>query len=79
MKLISSAVVDDNGNITVIQEHCSEYVLSTTNPESGAVVDADAAVDTGKDAVDTGVEGVAAFASIVLTAGAVIVLSRKKH
>lgn len=79
VKLISSAVVDDNGNITVIQEHCSEYVLSTTNPESGAVVDADAAVDTGKDAVDTGVEGVAAFAGIVLTAGAVIVLSRKKH
>lgn len=79
VKLISSAVVDDNGNITVIQEHCSEYVLSTTNPESGAVVDTDAAVDTGKGAVDTGVEGVAAVASLALMAGAAIMLSRKKR
>ncbi len=79
VKLISSAVVDENGNITVVQDHCSEYVLSTTNPESSAVVDTDAAVDTGKDAVDTGVEGIAAVAGIVLAAGAVTVLSRKKR
>lgn len=33
VKLITSAVVDTNGNITVTQDHCSEYVLSTTNPD----------------------------------------------
>lgn len=83
VKLISSAVVDDNGNITVTQDHCSEYILSTANPESSTVVDTDAAVDTGKDAdknpVDTGVEGVAAVAGLALMAGAAIMLSRKKR
>lgn len=33
VKLITSAVVDANGNITITQDHCSEYVLSTTNPD----------------------------------------------
>lgn len=45
---------------------------------SDAVVDTDAPVETGKDAVDTGVEGVAAVAGIAAVAGGALLLSKKR-
>lgn len=51
---------------------------SSADSSTGAVVDTDAAVDTGKDAVDTGVEGVAAVAGIAAVAGGALLLSKKR-
>ncbi len=45
---------------------------------SDAVVDTDAPVETGKDAVDTGVEGVAAVAGLAVVAAGAVVLSKKR-
>ncbi len=45
---------------------------------SDTVVDTDAPVETGKDAVDTGVEGVAAVAGLAVVAAGAVVLSKKR-
>lgn len=42
------------------------------------VVDTDNTTDTGKDSVDTGVEGIAAVAGVVALAGVAVVASRKR-
>lgn len=43
-----------------------------------AVVDTDNTTETGKDSVDTGVEGIAAVAGVVALAGVAVVASRKR-
>ncbi len=51
---------------------------SSTDSSTDAVVDTNAPVETGKDAVDTGVEGVAAVAGIAAVAGGALLLSKKR-
>lgn len=70
VKLTDSAVVDENGYITVTQDSCSDYILTTENI---------AAAENGdkKGSPDTGIE-FNAIAAIALLGAAAAVLSRKR-
>ncbi len=74
VKLTDSAVVDKNGNITVTQDRCSDYILTTENV-------APAAENTDntdkKGSPDTGIE-FNAIAAIAVLGVAAAVLSRKR-
>lgn len=74
VKLTDSAVVDENGNITVTQDSCSDYILTTENV-------APAAENTDntdkKGSPDTGIE-FNAIAAIAVLGVAAAVLSRKR-
>ena len=74
VKLTDSAVVDENGNITVTQDSCSDYILTTENV-------APAAENTDntdkKGSPDTGIE-FNAIAAIAVLGVAAVVLSRKR-
>jgi len=71
VKLTDSAVVDKNGNITVTQESCSDYILTTEN------IDSSAENAEKKGSPDTGVE-FNAIAAIAVLGVASVVLSRKR-
>ncbi len=62
---------DADGNVI------GEIKYDVATPES-PVVDTDNTTDTGKDSVDTGVEGIAAVAGVVALAGVAVVASRKR-
>lgn len=72
--LVDSAVVDKNGNITVTQGSCSDYILTTENVDSAA----EATDNTDKKgSPDTGIE-FNAIAAIAVLGVAAAVLSRKR-
>ena len=93
IKLIQSVVVDDDGYITVTQDHCSEYVLTTEelNNEGEAPNDTTEAPSAPNDTTaapanpdkednpNTGVGSVAVVTGIaVVAAGSVIILGKKR-
>ena len=90
IKFIQSAVVDNDGYITVTQDHCSEYVLTTeelkdeeetpdnTTTTVTTTPDENAAPDKVENP-NTGVGSVAVVAAMAVVAGgAVMILSRKR-
>ena len=90
IKFIQSAVVDNDGYITVTQDHCSEYVLTTeelkdeeetpdnTTTTVTTTPDENAAPDKVENP-DTGVGSVAVVAAMAVVAGgAVMILSKKR-
>lgn len=62
----------------VVDEPIADEPAADEPAADGAVVDTDNTTDTGKDSVDTGVEGIAAAAGVVALAGAAVVASRKR-
>lgn len=74
VKLTDSAVVDENGNITVTQESCSDYILTTENIDHAAE---NADNTDKKGSPDTGIE-FNAIAAIAVLGVAAAVLSRKR-
>lgn len=74
VKLTDSAVVDENGNITVTQESCSDYILTTENIDPAAE---NADNTDKKGSPDTGIE-FNAIAAIAVLGVAAAVLSRKR-
>ena len=90
IKFIQSAVVDNDGYITVTQDHCSEYVLTTeelkdeeetpdnTTTTVTTTPDENAAPDKVENP-NTGVGSVAVVAAMAVVAGgAVMILSKKR-
>lgn len=71
------ALLDEAGNDLVTLDG-KGYPVGGGAGSTGAVVDTDAAVDTGKDSVNTGVEGVAAVAGLAVVAAGAVVLSKKR-
>lgn len=71
------ALLDDAGNDLVTLDG-QGYPVGGGAASSDPVVDTDAPVDTGKDSVDTGVEGVAAVAGVAVVAAGAVVLSKKR-
>ena len=69
VKLIDSAVVDKNGYITVSQDSCSDYILTTENIDPTA--------SDKKASPDTGIE-FNAIAAVAVAAVAALALSRKR-
>jgi|GEM_PF-1831079 len=78
VKLIDSAEVDENGFITVTQDSCSDYLLTTEDISADAAGSTEGADSEDKNSADTGAQGVAAAAGIAILAGTAITLSRKK-
>ncbi|MBE6889832.1 MAG: hypothetical protein E7485_07455 [Ruminococcaceae bacterium] len=78
VKLIDSAKVDENGYITVTQDSCSDYILTTEDISADAAGSTDGADSDDKNSADTGAQGVAAAAGIALAAGAAVLFSRKR-
>lgn len=69
VKLIDSAVVDKDGYITVSQDSCSDYILTTENIDPTA--------SDKKASPDTGIE-FNAIAAVAVAAVAALALSRKR-
>ena len=93
IKLIQSVVVDNDGYITVTQDHCSEYVLTTEElknegeapdntteaPSTSDDTTAAPANPDKEDNPDTGVGSVAFVTGVaVIAAGAVMILGKKR-
>lgn len=78
VKLIDSAEVDENGFITVTQDSCSDYLLTTEDISADTAGSTESADSEDKNSADTGAQGVAAIAGIAILAGTAIILSRKK-
>jgi len=78
VKLIDSAEVDENGYITVTQDSCSDYLLTTKDISADAAGSTDGTDSEDKNSADTGAQGVAAAAGIALAAGAAVLFSRKR-
>lgn len=72
IKLICAREVDENGFITVTQDSCSDYLLTTED------ISTEKAENEDKPNTDTGVEGVAVVVGVAVVAGAAIIISRKK-
>ncbi len=83
IKFVQSAVVDSDGYITVTQDHCSEYVLTTEelkNDEETPNNTTTTPTNPDKEEnPNTGVGSVAVVTGIaVVAAGAVMILGRKR-
>ncbi len=81
--LIDTAIVDENGFITVKQDSCSDYLLttediSTVSADKEAEAPADNTTNEDKTNSDTGVEGFAVVAGLAVLATGAIVVAKKK-
>ncbi|MBE6888581.1 MAG: hypothetical protein E7485_01005 [Ruminococcaceae bacterium] len=78
VKLIDSAEVDENGFITVTQDSCSDYLLTTEDISANAAGSTESADTEDKRSADTGTQGIAVIAGVAFIAGTALTLSRKK-
>lgn len=78
IEVVSFEILDKNGASMAKFDGDGNAITADAPATSDPVVDTDAPVDTGKDAVDTGVEGVAAVAGVAVVAAGAVVLSKKR-
>ncbi len=78
IEVVSLEIRDKNGASMAKFDGDGNAITADAPATSDPVVDTDAPVETGKDAVDTGVEGVAAVAGVAVVAAGAVVLSKKR-